>query len=91
MEERTKRADDREEMLADIAANSGMSLEQAREAIQTMSFPDVAMQLSQAYFGGDTSALMQNVAEVFVGAGVLEATLPDYADTIDTAPLEAAR
>lgn len=80
-----------EEMLAVIAQESGMDVEDARSAISTMSFPSIEDQLSAAWLGGTAAPFMKGVADVFVEAGSIDSALDSYEGALNTAPLEAAR
>ena len=78
-----------DDMLAVIAEQSGMDLEAARSSIAGFEFPSVEEQLSSAWFGGNAAPFMKGVADVFVEAGSIDSALDDYADTVNTGPLEA--
>ena len=78
-----------DDMLAVIAEQSGMDLEAARSSIAGFEFPSVEEQLSAAWFGGNAAPFMKGVADVFVEAGSIDSALDDYADTVNTGPLEA--
>ena len=80
-----------DEMLAVIAEQSGMDLEDARAAISTMSFPTIEDQLSEAWLGGTAAPFMKGVADVFVEAGSIDSALDSYEDAVNTGPLEAAK
>ncbi len=84
----TNQSDD---MLALIAAGSGMDLEAARSAIATMSFPSVEEQLSEKWLGGNAAEFMKGVADVFVEAGSIDSALDSYVDAVNAGPLQAAQ
>lgn len=79
------------EMLAKIAAESGMTPEEAEAAIETFAFPSVEEQLSQKWLGGNAQNFMKGVADVFVEAGSIGSALDSYAAAINTAPLAATQ
>ncbi len=83
-------ADKSDEMLAVIAAEAGMDLEGARNAISTMKFPSVEEQLSDAWLGSAAATFMKGVADVFVEAGSIDSALDSYEDAVNTAPLKGA-
>ena len=74
-----------------IAAESGMDLETARASIETMEFPSIEEQLSEAWLGGNAASFMKGVADVFVTAGSIDSALDSYEDAVNTGPLEAAK
>lgn len=76
-------------MLEVIAKESGMDLKDAEAAIATMAFPDVEEQLSEKWLGGGVQTFMKGVADVFVEAKSIDKALPDYASSVNSAPLEA--
>lgn len=80
-------ADPSDEMLAKIAAESGMDLDTTRASITTFTFPTVAEQLSEKWLGGNVASFMKGVADVFVEAGSIDAALDSYEGAINTAPL----
>lgn len=84
-------ADPSDEMLAQIAEQSGMDLEAARSAIATFKFPTVEDQLSERWLGGNAASFMKGVAEVFVEAGSIDSALDSYEGAVNTAPLAAAK
>ncbi len=77
-------------MLADIAKDAGMDEDAAKATLATFKFPSIDEQLSSAWFGGNAGSFMKGVADVFVGAGSIDAALDSYGSTINTGPLEAA-
>ncbi|MCZ4257458.1 ABC transporter substrate-binding protein [Sulfitobacter sp. G21635-S1] len=84
-------ADPSDEMLAQIAEQSGMDLEAARSAIATFKFPTVEDQLSERWLGGNAATFMKGVAEVFVAAGSIDSALDSYEGAVNTVPLTAAK
>lgn len=77
-------------MLPVIAESSGMDLDAARTAIDTMKFPGVAEQLSEKWLGGNSQIFMKGVADVFVEAGSIDGALDSYQDAVNAEPLQAA-
>ncbi len=71
-----------------IVAESNMTKENAEAQLATFSFPSVADQKSDSWFGNDVPVFMNEVAELFVQEGALQAKLDDYSTTIDTSYLE---
>jgi taurine transport system substrate-binding protein len=84
-------ADGSDELLQVIANESGMGLEAARSAIATMKMPSVEEQLSEKWLGGNVQTFMKGVAEVFVNAGSIDASLDTYVGAVNTAPLKAVQ
>ncbi len=78
------------DMLAAIAADAGMSEEDAAASLATFVFPNVDEQLSEKWFGGGAQEFMKGVAEVFVEAGAIDAAKDSYEANVNTAPLETA-
>ncbi len=85
------KANQSDEMLAVIAEQSGMDVEAAKSSIAGFVFPSIEEQLSAAWFGGNAAPFMKGVADVFVDAGSIDSALGDYAGTVNTGPLEAAK
>jgi len=83
--------DNQEEMIAVIAKDAGMDLADAKATIATFSFPSVDEQLSDKWLGGGAATFMKGVANVFVGAGSIEASLDSYEGAVEAAPLTAAK
>ncbi|SFR14656.1 ABC transporter substrate-binding protein [Poseidonocella sedimentorum] len=77
------------EMLAKIAAESGMSVEAAEASIATFTFPSVEAQLSEKWLGGNAQNFMKGVADVFVEAGSIGSALASYEDAVNAGPLSA--
>lgn len=80
-----------DEMLAVIAQEAGMDADAAKAAISTMKFPGIEEQLSEAWLGGNAAPFMKGVADVFVGAGSMDAALDSYESVVNTGPLAAAK
>lgn len=80
-----------DEMLAVVAAEAGMDLEAARNAVATMKFPSVDEQLSATWLGGNAQTFMKGVADVFVAAGSIDGALDSYEDAVNAGPLTAAK
>ena len=85
------KANQSEEMLAVIAEQSGMDVEDTRASISTFEFPTVDEQLSEKWLGGNAATFMKGVADVFVESGSIAGSLDSYVDTVNTGPLEAAK
>lgn len=79
------------EMLAKIAAESGMSTEATASAISTFAFPTPEEQLSARWLGGNAQSFMKGVADVFVETGSIASALESYAGAVNTAPLAAVQ
>lgn len=79
------------EMLAKMAAESGMSVEDAEAAIATFDFLPVEEQLSSKWLGGNAQEFMKGVADVFVDAGSIGSALDSYATVVNVGPLTAAQ
>ena len=79
------------EMLAKIAAESGMSEEATEASISTFSFPSVEEQLSAKWLGGNAQTFMKGVADVFVEAGSIDSALDSYDGLVNTGPLAATQ
>ena len=80
-----------DEMLAVIAEQAGMDMDAAKSAISTMKFPTIEEQLSSTWLGGNAATFMKGVADVFVGAGSMDAALDGYENAVNTGPLAAAK
>jgi len=83
-------AANRDEMLGVIAQDAGMDVEATAASIDTFIFPTVAEQLSGNWLGGAAQTFMKGVADVFVGAGSIDASLDSYDAAVNIGPLEAA-
>lgn len=79
------------DMLAKIAAESGMSVEATEASISTFTFPTVEDQLSAKWLGGNAQTFMKGVADVFVEAGSIPSALDSYEGSIATGPLVATQ
>lgn len=79
------------EMLPVIAKDAGMDEDAAAETLATFKFPTVDEQLSEAWLGATAPAFMKGVADVFVGAGSIDAALDSYVGTVNTGPLAATK
>ncbi|PWG17975.1 taurine ABC transporter substrate-binding protein [Salibaculum griseiflavum] len=77
-------------MLPVIAQDAGMDEDATADTLSTFVFPDVDTQLSQAWLGGNATTFLKGVADVFVEAGSIDASLDTYEDNINTGPLQAA-
>lgn len=77
-------------MLAVIAKDAGMELEETRDTMATFIFPTVEEQLSSKWLGGGAQDFMLGVANVFAGAGSIEAALGSYEGNVDASYLSAA-
>ncbi|WP_299546677.1 ABC transporter substrate-binding protein [uncultured Tateyamaria sp.] len=78
-------------MLPVIAKDAGMDEDAAAETLATFKFPSVDEQLSEAWLGGTAPAFMKGVADVFVGAGSIDAALDSYVGAVNTGPLSDAK
>lgn len=79
-----------DEMLAVLAAQSGMSADVARASLALFEFPSVEAQLSADWLGGAASDFMKDMADAFADAGYIDAALPSYDRAINTTPLRSA-
>lgn len=79
----------RAEMLPVIAKDAGMDEDATAATIATFTFPTVEAQLSEAWLGGAAQTFMKGVADVFVGAGSIDAALDSYDAAVNTGPLKA--
>ncbi|MDB6177317.1 ABC transporter substrate-binding protein [Paracoccus sp. Z330] len=79
------------EMLAKIAAESGMPVDAAEASISTFAFLPVEEQLSPKWLGGNAQSFMKGVADVFVEAGSIGKALDSYEAAVNTGPLAAAQ
>ncbi len=78
-------------MLPVIAKDAGMDEADTKATMDTFSFPGVDEQLGDKWLGGGAQVFMKGVADIFVGAGSIDAALDSYDATVDTAPLTAAQ
>ncbi|MDO6727687.1 ABC transporter substrate-binding protein [Cognatishimia sp. 1_MG-2023] len=88
---KTWAADQGDELLKVIADEAGLDLAAARAAISTMKMPTVEEQLSGKWLGGNVQTFMKGVAEVFVEAGSIDASLDNYESAVNTGPLMAVQ
>ncbi|MGH1445549.1 MAG: ABC transporter substrate-binding protein [Cognatishimia sp.] len=88
---KTWAADQGDELLKVIADEAGLDLAAARAAINTMKMPTVEEQLSGKWLGGNVQTFMKGVAEVFVEAGSIDASLDNYESAVNTGPLMAVQ
>lgn len=79
------------EMLPVIAKDAGMDEEATASTMATFKFPGVDEQLSERWLGGAAQNFMKGVADVFVGAGSIDAALDSYEGAVDTGPLTATK
>lgn len=77
-------------MLADIAKDAGMDEKSTADTMATFVFPSVEEQLSDKWLGGGAQTFMKGVADIFVGAGSIDAALDSYDAAVNTGPLTAA-
>ena len=78
-------------MLPVIAKDAGMDEADTAATIATFSFPDVEEQLGGKWLGGGAQTFMKGVADIFVGAGSIDAALDSYEGAVNTGPLAAAK
>ncbi|WP_299351940.1 ABC transporter substrate-binding protein [uncultured Shimia sp.] len=77
-------------MLPVIAKDAGMDEADAAATMATFTFPSAADQLGDKWLGGGAATFMKGVADVFVGAGSIDAALDSYEGAVNAAPLTAA-
>lgn len=80
-----------DEMFATIAEASEMTPESARLTMEAFTFLTVEEQLSEEWLGGGALDYLHEVAAFFVAQGQIMDVPPDFAATVDTRFLEAAR
>jgi taurine transport system substrate-binding protein len=80
-----------DDMLAKIAAESGMDVEATKASIATFKFPSVEEQLSASWLGGTAQTYMKGVADVFVEAGSIPSALASYEGAVALGPLKAIK
>jgi|TARA_B100000767_G_scaffold36468_1_gene30893 taurine transport system substrate-binding protein len=78
------------DMLAAIAKDSGMSVEDTASTMSTFVFPTIEEQMSDAWLGGTAQSFMKGVAGVFVEAGAIPSANDSYDGNVETGPLAAA-
>lgn len=81
--------DNKDEMLAVIAADAGMDPAATEETLAGFVFPTVEQQLSEAWLGGNAQTFMKGVAQVFVDSGSIPSALDSYEGAVNTGPLGA--
>ncbi len=81
---------DAEAMIPVIAKDAGMDEEGTAATMATFSFPGVDDQLGAKWLGGGAQTFMKGVADIFVGAGSIDAALDSYEAAVNTGPLQAA-
>ena len=74
-----------------IAKDAGMDEADTAATIATFSFPGVDEQLGGKWLGGGAQTFMKGVADIFVGAGSIDAALDSYEGAVNTGPLAAAK
>ncbi len=80
---------DREPMLADIQAETGMDMAGTISNLDVFSFPTVDDQLSERWFGGFLAGHLAEKAAALAEAGQIT-PLSDYSTVLDSSYLEAA-
>lgn len=78
-------------MLPVIAKDAGMDEADTAATIATFAFPGVDEQLGGKWLGGGAQSFMKGVADIFVGAGSIDAALDSYEAAVNTGPLTAAK
>lgn len=81
---------DAEAMISAIAKDAGMDEESTAATMATFSFPSVDDQLGDKWLGGGAQSFMKGVADIFVGAGSIDAALESYEAAVNIGPLTAA-
>ena len=81
--------DNREPFVDAIAGAVGMDRESTVALLDTFSFPDKDMQLSEAWLGGTVQQVMKEQMDFFEGQGEIASALPSYDAFVDTSFLEA--
>jgi len=77
-------------MIPTIAKDAGMDEDATAASMATFVFPGVDDQLGGKWLGGGAQSFMKGVADVFVGAGSIDAALDSYDAAVNTGPLTAA-
>ena len=77
-------------MIPVIAKDAGMDEADTVATMATFSFPSVDEQLEGKWLGGGAQSFMKGVADIFVGAGSIDAALRSYEGAVNIGPLEAA-
>ena len=78
------------EMLPVIAKDAGMDEAATKATMATFVFPSAKDQLGDKWLGGGAQTFMKGVADIFVGAGSIDAALDSYDAAVNTGPLTAA-
>lgn len=84
------KGDKKEEMLEVIAKDAGMDTAATEDTMATFVFPTIDEQLGDKWLGGGAQEFMKGVADVFAGAGSIDAALDSYEAHVDASYLEAA-
>ncbi|MDJ0629516.1 MAG: ABC transporter substrate-binding protein [Rhodobacter sp.] len=79
-----------DKMIPVIAKDAGMDEAATAETMATFAFPGVDEQLGDKWLGGGAQSFMKGVADIFVGAGSIDAALDSYEAAVNTGPLQAA-
>ncbi|MDJ0824285.1 MAG: ABC transporter substrate-binding protein [Rhodobacter sp.] len=79
-----------DKMIPVIAKDAGMDDEATAATMATFAFPGVDDQLGDKWLGGGAQSFMKGVADIFVGAGSIDAALDSYEAAVNTGPLQAA-
>ncbi len=79
-----------QDMIPVIAKDAGMSEEDTAATMATFSFPSVDEQLSEKWLGGGAQTFMKGVADIFVGAGSIDAALDSYDSNVEVGPLKSS-
>ncbi len=77
-------------MIPAIAKDAGMDEDATAATMATFVFPGVDDQLGGKWLGGGAQTFMKGVADIFVGAGSIDAALDSYEAAVNTGPLTTA-
>ena len=77
-------------MIPVIAKDAGMDEPDTEATMATFAFPSIDEQLGSKWLGGGAQSFMKGVADIFVGAGSIDAALGSYEDAVNIGPLETA-
>ena len=80
---------DRGPFIDTIAGAAGMDRESTIALLDAFSFPEKAVQLSDAWLGGTVQQVMKDQMDFFVAQGEIASALPSYDPFVDTSFLEA--
>ncbi|RMD87298.1 MAG: taurine ABC transporter substrate-binding protein [Alphaproteobacteria bacterium] len=80
----------RDEMLAVIAKDAGMSVDATAATMATFTFPSVEEQLSEEWLGGGTQRFLKEVADFFVAQGQIPKARDSYDGAVNASYLQAA-